>query len=102
MKNDDSTQDRKTRVDGDRVIHTVKGSLYHGNNDERPRGLTTEQAENERVGWDIKERQIREAAHGEQQATEWGDPDATMPLPGRGRKNETDELTDPPFGKRGR
>src|SRR5690242_3264868 len=91
MKNDDSSQDRKTRVKGDRVIHTVRGGEpYHGNIDDRPRGLTTEEAENRRVGWDIKDRQIFEAAHGEQQASADGDPDATMPLPGRPRRNATD------------
>jgi len=102
MKKDDSTQDRKTRTKDDRVIHTVKGSPYHGDAADRPRGLTTEQAENRRTGWDIKDRQVFEAARGAQQASEAGDPNATMPLPGRMRRNQKDELTDPPYGKRGR
>jgi hypothetical protein len=102
MKDDEGTQDRKTRQKDDRVIHTVKGTPYHGDAAERPRGLTTEQAENRRAGWDIKDRQVFEASHGEQQASEAGDPDATQPLPGRTRRNASDELTDPPYGKRGR
>jgi hypothetical protein len=56
------SQDRKTRVKGDRVIHTVKGSIYAGDRYERPRGLTTEQYEDERTGAKIQRRQVREAA----------------------------------------
>ncbi|MEA2491382.1 MAG: hypothetical protein QOH21_3174 [Acidobacteriota bacterium] len=57
------SQDRKTRVDGNRVIHTVKGSLYHGDQYEPPRGLTNEQYESQRTGAKLDERQTREAAH---------------------------------------
>ena len=57
------SQDRKTRVKGDRVIHTVKGTPYHGDAAERPRGLTTEQWESQRTGAKLDERQSREAAH---------------------------------------
>jgi hypothetical protein len=52
--------DRKTRVKGNRVIHTTKGTPYHGDAAERPRGLTTEQAEDQRVGTKIGERQSRQ------------------------------------------
>jgi hypothetical protein len=55
--------DRKTRIDGDRVIHTPKGSVYRGDAAERPYGLTTEQAESQRTGAKLDERQTREAAH---------------------------------------
>ena len=55
-------QDRKTRVKGNRVIHTVKGTLYHGDRYEGPRGLTTEQKESQRTGAKIVQRQTREAA----------------------------------------
>ena len=48
--------DRKTRTKGNRVIHTPKGALYHGDAAERPRGLTTEQAEDQRVGTKIGDR----------------------------------------------
>jgi hypothetical protein len=58
------SQDRKTRVKGDRVIHTVKGSLYHGDRYDHPRGLTTEQAEERRVGTKIDERQGRQYSAG--------------------------------------
>jgi hypothetical protein len=57
------SQDRKTRVEGNRVIHTVKGSLYKGDRGERPYGLTTEQWEEQRTGTKLDERQVREAAH---------------------------------------
>jgi len=77
------SQDRKTRTDGDRVIHTVKGSLYKGDSGERPYGLTTEQAESQRSGAKLDERQVREAAHdglsGKQQIE---------------RLNGTDDVTD--------
>lgn len=56
--------DRKTRVKGDRVIHTVKGTLYHGDRYEGPRGLTNEQQEERRVGAKIDERQGRQYSHG--------------------------------------
>ncbi len=56
--------DRKTRVKGDTVYHTPKGSLYHGDRYEGPRGLTTEQNEARRVGPKMDERQGREYAHG--------------------------------------
>lgn len=57
------SQDRKTRIKGDRVIHTVKGTLYSGDRYEGPRGLTNEQQEAQRVGAKLDERQVREAAH---------------------------------------
>ncbi|HEX2059830.1 MAG TPA: hypothetical protein VHK90_03740 [Thermoanaerobaculia bacterium] len=60
------SQDRKTRIDGDRVIHTVKGTPYHGNRYEGPRGLTTEQNEARRTGAKLDERQGREYSHGGQ------------------------------------
>jgi hypothetical protein len=73
------SQDRKTRVKGNRVIHTPKGALYQGDLHERPRGLTTEQAESQRTGAKIDERQVREAAHdglgGKQQAERLGGTD---------------------------
>lgn len=55
--------DRKTRIDGNRVIHTVAGSIARGDDAERPRGLTAEQWEEQRTGTKIDERQTREAAH---------------------------------------
>jgi hypothetical protein len=58
-----SDQDRKTRVKGNRVIHTVKGRLYSGDRYEGPRGLTNEQKESQRVGEKLDQRQVREAAH---------------------------------------
>ena len=94
--------DRKTRVKGNRVIHTTKGGVYHGDIADRPRGLTTEQAEEQRVGAKIGERQVREAAQGERQATEWGDIRERQPQPGTKKRAKTDELTSPPFGKRGK
>jgi hypothetical protein len=57
------SQDRKTRVRDDRVIHTVQGSLNRGNRYEAPRGLTPEQYEAQRTGPKLDERQVREAAH---------------------------------------
>ncbi len=94
--------DRKTRVKGNRVIHTTKGGIYKGGADERPRGLTTEQAEDQRTGVKIDERQVREAAHGDRQATEWGDIHERQPQPGTKKRPKSDELTAPPFGKRGK
>jgi hypothetical protein len=92
--------DRKTRQKGDTVYHTTRGGIYHGDNAERPRGLTTEQAEDQRTGVKIDERQVREAAHGERQATEWGDPNERQPDVTKTRRRDTDELTAPPFGKK--
>jgi len=63
------TPDRKVRVKGNRVIHTTRGSVYHGDVGERPRGLTTEQANEERTGTKLAARQSREAA---QRAVESG------------------------------
>jgi len=73
--------DRKTRVKGDRVIHTVNGSLYKGGY-EGPRGLTNEQAEERRVGTKIDERQGRQYAHGSHDIK-----------PGIGRLDGTDDVT---------
>src|SRR3954469_14768758 len=56
-----SSPDRKTRIKGNRVMHTPKGGVYKGDAAERPRGLTTEQAEDQRRGTKIDERQRREA-----------------------------------------
>lgn len=73
------SQDRKTRIKGDRVIHTPKGSLYHGDRYDRPRGLTTEENESQLRGAKIGERQVREAAHdglgGKQQVERLGGTD---------------------------
>jgi len=74
------SQDRKTRTKGDRVIHTPKGSLYHGDRYEGPRGLTNEQKESQRVGEKLDERQVREASHEGRRAIE--------------RTNGTDEVTE--------
>ena len=82
------TPDRKVRVKGDRVIHTTRGGVYKGDVAERPRGLTTEQAEDQRTGAKIDERQTREAA---QRAVE-AKPRRTRP--------RTDELAEPPYGKK--
>ena len=56
------TPDRKVRVKGNRVIHTPRGGVYQGDVAERPMGLTTEQAEEQRRGTKIAARQSREAA----------------------------------------
>lgn len=74
--------DRKTRVKGDRVIHTVKGMPYRGDRYEGPRGLTTEQQEERRVGSKLDERQGRQYAHGSHDAK-----------PGIGRLDGTDDVT---------
>ncbi|HSP34558.1 MAG TPA: hypothetical protein VLU46_09610 [Thermoanaerobaculia bacterium] len=88
---------------GNRVIHTTKGGIYKGDRTDRPRGLTTEQAEDQRTGVKIDERQVREAAQGERQATEWGDISERQPQPGtKTRGVKSDELTAPRFGKRGK
>ena len=63
------TPDRKVRVKGNRVIHTPRGGVYQGDVAERPMGLTTEQAEDQRKGTKIAARQTREAA---QRAVEAG------------------------------
>ncbi|HYH07920.1 MAG TPA: hypothetical protein VEK11_12755 [Thermoanaerobaculia bacterium] len=76
------SQDRKTRIDGNRVIHTVKGSLAHGHQYEGPRGLTVEQNEARRTGAKMDERQGRENAHGGHQTK-----------PGISRLDGTDDVT---------
>ena len=78
------TPDRKVRVKGNRVIHTTRGGIYKGDVAERPYGLTTEQAEEQRTGTKIDERQTREAA---QRAVE------AKP---RRKKGGTDDLTSTP------
>jgi hypothetical protein len=80
--------DRKTRIKGDRVIHTPKGSLYHGNRYEGPRGLTTEQNEARRVGAKMDERQGREYSHGGHETK-----------PGISRLDGTDDVTDVKKGR---
>jgi hypothetical protein len=95
MKNETETTgspDEKTRIDGDRVIHTPKGALYQGDSAEPPRGLTNEQSQNQRTGWNIAEREIREAAQGEGQATEWGDTNERQPAPGKPHKGDSDDF----------
>ena len=93
------SQDRKTRIDGDRVIHTVKGTPYHGDRYSRPTGLTTEQNEERRVGTKIDERQTFEAARGEQDSTAWS---GTARQHGTVERNDgTDEVAEAPFGKKG-
>jgi hypothetical protein len=82
------SQDRKTRTKGNRVMHTVKGTPYSGDRIERPRGLTTEQAEEQRVGIKLDERQTREAAD-RVRDTVRPDDDAS------------DELADRPSGAKG-
>lgn len=82
------SQDRKTRIDGDRVIHTVNGTLYQGDRYEGPRGLTTGQNEARRVGAKMDERQGRENAHG-------GHPRK----PGIERLDGTDDVTDVKKGR---
>jgi len=89
-----SSQDRKTRTDGDRVIHTVGGSIRHGDQNEAPRGLTTEQANEQRSGTKLDERQTFEAAHGQQQSTPVGDVNRIREhAEGEGRSGDTDEVT---------
>jgi hypothetical protein len=75
-------------VKGNRVIHTTRGGVYKGDIGERPRGLTTEQGEDQRTGAKLDERQTREAA---QRAIE--------AKPKRSRA-ATDELTAAPYGKK--
>jgi hypothetical protein len=80
MRNDES-QDRKTRTDGDRVVHTVGGSIRHGDMNEAPRGLTAEQANEQRSGIKLDERQTREStttAEGKQ-----GTDDVSAPFGGK-------------------
>ncbi|MFP5246682.1 MAG: hypothetical protein ACLGH0_08300 [Thermoanaerobaculia bacterium] len=74
--------DRKTRVRGDRVIHTPKGSLYHGDRYEGPRGLTNEEKETRRTGAKIDERQSRQTGFGGQ-----------LTKPPVSRLDGTDEVT---------
>lgn len=81
--------DRKTRRDGNRVIHTPNGALFHGEEDDRPRGLTAEQDVNQREGWKLDERQARELAQEAKDA------------PPHHVRNATDELASPPFGRKG-
>jgi hypothetical protein len=87
---DDQSQDRKTRMDGNRVIHTVKGNLYEGNAYEPPRGLTNEQYESQRTGAKLDERQVREAAHdgldGKQQVEHLGGTDEVAETRKGGRR----------------
>ena len=92
------SQDRKTRLKGDRVIHTVKGTPYHGDANERPRGLTTEQAEDQRVGAKIDERQTRQAAQGDGMPSAVGDVNARQKRPAEGRRG-SDELAARPSKK---
>lgn len=87
----DNSQDRKTRIKGDRVIHTVKGKFTPGGVEggEVPRGLTAEQWEEQRTGHKLDERQVREAAHdglsGKQQVERLGGTDdVTSVKKGRG------------------
>ena len=61
--------DRKVRVKGNRVIHTPRGGVYQGDAGDSPRGLTAEQAKEQRTGTKIAARQTREAA---QRAVESG------------------------------
>ncbi len=93
--------DRKTRVKGDRVIHTTKGTPYQGDRYHRPAGLTTEQGEDQRTGTKIDERHVREAARGERQATHWGDSGERQGAPGE-RPGRSDELSEQPYGKKGK
>lgn len=84
--------DRKTRVKGDRVIHTPRGNVYRGDLYEGPRGLTNEQKESQRVGAKIDERQTREAAHdglgGKQQVERLdGTDEVTETKKGRGSRH---------------
>jgi len=80
--------DRKTRVVGNRVIHTPKGTLYHGDRYEGPRGLTTEQNEARRVGPKMDERQGREYGHGGHSSK-----------PGVTRLDGTDDVTETRKGR---
>jgi len=89
MKNDRE----KTRVKGNRIIHTTKGGIYKGDRAERPSGLTTAEAEDQRTGVKIDARHVREAAQGERQATAWGDINERQPQPGTKKRVKTDELT---------
>lgn len=74
---------------GNRVIHTTRGGVYQGNVGEPPRGLTAEQAREQRSGTKIDERQSREAAERVVEAK-----------PRRTRKSSSDELTAAPYGKK--
>jgi hypothetical protein len=93
------SQDRKTRIDGDRVIHTVKGQPYHGDRYTPPMGLTTEQNEEQRTGTKIDERQVREAARGERESTAWSGTARTHSTVER--TGGTDEVAEAPYGRKG-
>lgn len=80
--------DRKTRIAGDRVIHTPKGTLHHGDRFEGPRGLTTEQNEARRTGAKLDERQSRQTGFGGQ-----------MEKPPVSRLDGTDDVTDVKKGR---
>jgi hypothetical protein len=85
MRNDKPS---KTRVKGGTVYHTPRGGVYHGDITERPRGLTTEQAESQRVGAKIDERYPRDDAH------------RRVEMPPHHLRTRKDELTTPPYGKK--
>ena len=82
------SQDRKTRTKGNRVLHTVKGTLFSGETIEHPRGLTAEQGEAQRIGPKLDERQTREAAD---RLRDTVHPD----------ERASDELVDRPSGAKG-
>jgi hypothetical protein len=92
--------DENVRVKGDTVIHTPRGGIFQGSSgDDRPRGLTDEQYNEQLYGTKQDEREVREASHGERQSTPNGDLSERQAIPGEGRKG-SDDLADPPFGKR--
>jgi hypothetical protein len=76
------SQDRKTRIDSEGTVHhTVGGSILHGDRNEAPRGLTVEQANDQRSGTKLDERQTREntiSAEGKQ-----GTDDVSAPFGGK-------------------
>jgi len=88
MSDERHSPDRKTRVKGNRVIHTPEGTLYHGDRYEGPRGLTNEQKEERRVGAKLDERQGREYSHG-----------GIETKPGIERLDGTDDVTDVKKGR---
>ena len=90
---------RKTRIAGDRVIHSDRGIASRGEQGEPPRGLTAEQAEEQRTGDKLNERQVREAAHGNQQSSAVGDVNRIRKHADAEGKRGSDELTSPPYGK---
>ena len=100
MKNDThisdgrGSPDKKTRVEGNRVIHSSKGSVNRTALAESPRGLTAEEGEEERVGSKIGNREVREAAQGERQSSASGPISARQSTPGTAEhKAKTDEVT---------